>query len=182
MPDLAADQDDARSDDQDDLPLDTDPLEAEEEGRKAPAAWTGWVISFSFHTLLIILLGGVYWLVKAPEHETPPVRVATIEPPPPKKEEPKLDRQLETAVELEVTAEADVPAPITSVDVPVEVSEREEESDVPEAKGREEAVADSEMGGSGAFVTIGGGGGASGMFGSRSGGGKKRAIGRFGGT
>ncbi len=169
--------------DQNDELLDEEQMEGEEEeGRKASNGWTGWLISFSFHALLILLLSGVYWLVKEPDTDTPPVRVATIEPPPKKEEKPKQDRQLETTVELDVAAEADKPSPITALELPVETSEREEDSDNPNPKGREEAVADSEMGGSGAFMAIGAGGGSAGMFGSRSGGGKKRAIGKFGGS
>jgi hypothetical protein len=169
-------------DDQNDELLDEEQLEGEEEGQKKPAGWAGWVISFCFHTLQIFLMASIYFLVAPPEVDVPPVRVATIEPPPKKEEKPKEERTLQTEVQLDVEAESDHPNPISQLDLPVENSEREEESDNPVAKGREEAVADSEMGGSGAFMAIGAGGGSAGMFGSRTGGGRKRAVGKFGGS
>ncbi|MBA3707707.1 MAG: terpene cyclase/mutase family protein [Planctomycetes bacterium] len=149
--------------------------------RRVTAGWAGWAISASFHLLLILLMASIYFLVSTPEIDVPPVRVTTIEPPPKPVEKPK-ERALQAEVQLDIEAESDHPNPISQLDLPVEDSEREEESDSPVAKGREEAVADSEMGGSGAFMAIGSGGGSAGMFGSRSGGGRKRAVGRFGGS
>jgi hypothetical protein len=149
---------------------------------KRPMA-SGFIISIAAHCVvlflftLVVLVGGLL------EEEAPPVRIASIQPPP-VKEEPKQDRDVSTTdVPLDVPAEADKPSPINQLDVPIEEaasSEDDIEADV--RKGREEAVADSEMGGSGAFMAIGAGGGASGMFGSRNGGGKKRALGKYGGS
>jgi len=48
--------------------------------------------------------------------------------------------------------------------------------------GGREALASVETGGGGSFLAIGGGGAGSGAFGNRSGGGKKRALGRYGGS
>jgi hypothetical protein len=157
---------------------------SEREGRQRRVfgVGAGWAISGAMHALLIALMASVYFLVGKPDIDVPPVRIATIEPPPKKEEKPKVDRTLQAEVLLEVEAESDHPNPISQIDLPVEDSQREEEADNPAAKGREEAVADSEMGGSGAFMAIGAGGGSAGMFGSRTGGGKKRAVGKFGGS
>jgi hypothetical protein len=158
------------------------PAAAEEDGGRRRFGIAGWLISLAAHSLLILLMSMIYFLVHPPETDTPPVRLAVIEPPPKKEDKPKELRTLEAMVEIDVVAEAEVPNPVTQLDLPVEVSEREEENESPVAKGREEAVADSEMGGSGAFMAIGAGGGGSGMFGSRSGGGKKRALAKGGGS
>jgi hypothetical protein len=157
-------------------------LEEDDGDTERGNGWAGWLISGTFHVLLMFVMWGIYWVVKEPDVEVPPVRVATIDQPPKKEDKPKIERTLETQVELQVDADSNVPSPITEVQLPVEDTQREEEQDQPVAKGREEAVADSEMGGSGAFMAVGAGGGSAGMFGSRSGGGKKRAIGHFGGS
>jgi hypothetical protein len=158
----------------------------EEERRPSPhLGIMGWVISAGVHGTLILLMGTIYFLVQDPEPETPPVRINQIPPPPEKKEEkPKMERELlEPKVELDIDAPpSDNPQPISQLDLPVEDSQRDTEVDSPVPRGREEAVADSEMGGTGAFMAIGPGGGGAGMFGSRSGGGRKRALGKGGGS
>ena len=155
-------------------------MSEEEQARKAVPAW---IISIAVHGVLGVLFALVVLVAEELVEETPPVKVTAIDPPPPRPME-KIERDIEeTDLALDIDApESDKVSPISELDVPVEEYSREEdiESEVP--KGREEAVADSEMGGEGAFMAIGAGGGASGMFGSRSGGGKKRALGRFGGS
>jgi hypothetical protein len=137
------------------------------------------------HATILMLLATVVFLSKEQEQETPPVKITSIPPPPEKKEEkPKMDRTLlDPKVTLDIEAKSDKDAPITQLDVKVdEDSQRETETDSDTPKGREEAVADSEMGGQGAFMAIGAGGGSAGMFGSRTGGGRKRAVNAHGGS
>jgi hypothetical protein len=154
--------------------------EEQQEGRQ-DLGWMGWLISFGVHITLLIIMYLVVFGVPKLEEDPPAVRVSPIEAPP-KKEEKEKDRALEEKVEINIATESDTPSPITALNMPVEKVSREEESDNPDPKGREEAVADSEMGGQGAFMAIGAGGGSSGMFGKRSGGGRKRAVGAGGGS
>ena len=109
---------------------------------------------------------------------TPPQDLAT--PPPPEEKIREL-KEVEVTIEAEVT---DANSPVVT-DLELEVTELETEDEVEAenpVKGREEAVAASETGGSGAFMAMGAGGGSAGAFGSRSGGGRKRAVGRYGGN
>jgi hypothetical protein len=156
--------------------------EQEDPDSKKPLA-SGMAISIGVHLVVLFLFSLIMLIESVLEEDPPPVRLNQIDPPP-KKDEPRLEREISNAeVPLDVEAEADKPSPINQLDVPIEdAASREEDTDSDVPKGREEAVADSEMGGSGAFMAIGAGGGASGMFGSRNGGGKKRALGKYGGS
>src|ERR1043165_5583037 len=160
-------------------------LEGEEgeEEEKEPSGAGGWVISVGVHSLFALIFYYAVWASAEEGTELPPMEVTTTNPPPKKEEKKDLERQLETTVEINVASEADVAAPISPLDVPLEektTTEEENEADV--AKGREEAVASSETGSTGAFMAIGAGGGSAGMFGSRTGGGKRRALAKGGGT
>jgi hypothetical protein len=154
-----------------------------ESSNPARRALYGWLISGGIHlSALVLAWVAVFGAPKMLEQDTPPTRVIPIEAPPPKVEKPKPERTLEPEVQLDATTESDVVSPTSTLDVPVENIEREAETDAQQPKGREEAQADSEMGGSGAFAAIGAGGGGAGMFGNRSGGGRKRAVGKGGGS
>ncbi len=166
----------------DDEMLDEEMLEEEPQDddtiRKAVPAW---IISIVMHLVILGLLAVI--VVASQVEKDPPAVQITALPPPPPEEKPKLEREVKpNEVQLDVEVESEKPSPISELDVPVEEFNREEETDAAVAKGREEATADSEMGGSGAFMAIGAGGGSAGMFGSRTGGGKKRALGKFGGS
>ncbi len=148
--------------------------------------WLGWLISGTVHGAVLAIFGFAVWQTVVVEEETPPVRIATLPPPPVEVEKPKEQRTLDKPTDAVLTTVdspvADVPNPIANLDLPVDVTSSEDESDSPDPKGREEAVANSEMGGMGAFMAIGAGGGSAGMYGKRSGGGRKRAVGQYGGS
>jgi hypothetical protein len=147
---------------------------------------SGLVVSLAIHAVVLFIFSLVVLVAGVLEEEALAVKITQIDAPPPKPEQPRLERDVTTSeVMVDVAADtvSDQPSPISQLDIPVEdAAQREEDNDNPEPKGREEAVGDTEMGGQGAFMSIGAGGGAGGMFGSRSGGGKKRALGTFGGS
>ncbi|MBN8526397.1 MAG: terpene cyclase/mutase family protein [Planctomycetes bacterium] len=166
-------------------PLAEQPPENAERGDQR-SRYTGviaWTVSGALHATMAMLLGTIYFLTAEQEEEVPPVRVQTLPPPPEKREDRHEDTRelLDPKVQLDL-ASSDDTSPVSQLDLPQEDSQHEEQEENPIPKGREEAVADSESGGSGAFMAIGAGGGAAGMFGSRSGGGKRRAVAKGGGS
>jgi hypothetical protein len=170
--------------DQDPENLNEELLEGEgEEEEKEPSGAPGWFISVGVHSLFALIFYYAVWATQEEQTELPPMKVTTIDPPPKKEEKKDLERQLETTVEINVASEADVAAPINNLEVPLEEKNTsEDESEAEMNKGREEAVASSETGSTGAFMAIGAGGGSAGMFGNRNGGGKRRALAKGGGT
>jgi len=161
--------------------VDAAPDKPHEDEREVKKAIPAWIISVVVHVVVLGLLSLIVYAAKT-ETEEPAIKTTALPPPPPV-EEKKIERDITpTDMPLDVEVESEKPSPVTELDVPVEEFSKEDENDADVPKGREEAKADSEMGGSGAFMAIGAGGGSSGMFGSRSGGGKKRALGKFGGS
>ena len=170
--------------DQDPENLNEELLEGEgEEEQKEPNGAGGWFISVGVHLLFGLIFWYVVFGIKNQEQELPPLKVTTIEPPPKKEEKKDLERDVDTKVDINIETVADVAAPINNLKTPLEEkTTSEEDTEAEMSKGREEAVAASEMGNTGAFMAIGAGGGSAGMFGSRTGGGKRRALAKGGGS
>lgn len=164
---------------QEELNQELDRIEAQVEDEKRHdrrKAMMGWVTSLSIHAITILIASSIAFTMAEPEIEAPPVRVSYIAPPPPIQIErvtPKDRDIVENLVVMETEFKNDEKPVVATLELPVEAaSEDEMESKIP--KGREEAVSDSEMGGSGFVGTIGAGGPGSGMYGNRIGGGKIR--------
>ena len=152
-----------------------------DQERPAKRAVYGWLISGAIHlSALVLAWVAVFGSPKLLDQDTPPTRVIPIEAPPPKVEKPKPLRTIESQVQFDTPTEFDSPVPKFTPDVPEENNEPEPKTDAQQPKGRDDAQADSEMGGAGAFVASGAGGGGAGMFGNRNGGGRKNSV-RIGG-
>ncbi len=146
------------------------------------AGISGWGISIVLHLLVLLILGTIMFH-KMIQQEAP-VRNAYIEPPP-MVEEVKDETRDVTPQDITVVAEEVSESPVvTQLELPVEEFQTEDEiqNEQSEAKGREEAVSNVEMGSTGAFAAIGAGGATGGAFGSRTGGGIRVSIGRNGGS
>jgi hypothetical protein len=149
---------------------------------KRPATWTAILASGTVHGGLLLGAWGIYWVVRLPDPPTPPVRMATLEPPHEQRERRREERPPALAApELEAPPELELPRLPDPEPTPVSLPEDDPlEAQLP--SGRAEAVSASELGGAGAFVAIGAGGGGAGMFGARVGHRKARALALYGGN
>jgi len=162
-------------------PIEQDPghQPAEVKERAMPA----WMISAVAHVTVLFVFSLVVMMTQPAEEDPLPVRVTTIEPPTIKDPDKVKTRDLaKPALDYVVPVETEKPSPVSVTEVTPTDFDREENIESPIPKGREEAKGDSEMGGRAFFSAIGSGSGAMGMLGSRTGDGKRRALGTFGGT
>ncbi len=145
------------------------------------SATPAWIISLSVHCLLLLIMSTIIFY--RPEEIIPPTQRVYIKPDPIDKKEEKKEVKIEE-VELKIDEVVVKDPVLTDLKVEVEEIEFEEpvETEVVQPKGREEAVAVSDAGGTAAFMAIGAGGGASGKVGFRQGSGKKNALGKNGGS
>ena len=145
-----------------------------------------WTASLAMHATVLLLVSLIVITQMEEPQEAPPTQVSYIAAPPhmddkiKDKERVLIDKDI---IESDIIHESDVDvkSALTNLDIPEDVkdsSEGEKDSDIP--KGRQEAISDSEMGGMGNFPTIGVGGGSPGMWGNRTGDGKRRTKAKMG--
>jgi hypothetical protein len=142
---------------------------------KKPLA-SGFAISIAAHCVVLFLFTLVALVGVIIEEKIPQVRVATIAAPPIPVDPPHGPDPSPIEFPIDVPDDIDKPSPISELEVQLEEFQREEQNESNIPRGRSEAIADSEMGGSGVFMAIGAGDGASGIFGNRIGDGKRRAL------
>ena len=141
-----------------------------------------WFISAAVHALAAMIFWGVAFVALDPPFELPPMRPSILPLPPKPVVTTPVTRTSETKPDLEVPVEQN-PALVDAV-VLITDERTDSENDVvaDSPKGREEAVANSEAGATGVSRAIGAAAFSSGLRGTRTGGGKRRAIAKGGGT
>jgi len=141
-----------------------------------------WIISVIFHTALLVM--AAMWTISAAREKE---EFSIFEMNLKKFKRPEYDPMLKRDIKRnfkEVKEETLVENPVvTKEDLKIEEMETPDDLDREhKAKGRQEAISTIELQGEGWVGVFGVGGGGSGAYGWRDGGGKKRAIGRFGGS
>jgi hypothetical protein len=151
------------------------------EQRVGALPW--WVISAVVHSVIFLLVTLLSVALPAPQMDE-----VTIMSDVAKKKEPEYDPKKKRDIfknPHEVKAENQVENPVV-VHEQVEVTdhfETDNDMDSQTARGHEDAISDIPLGGTGVTGVMGvGGGGMAGCFGYRDGGGRKRAVARFGGS
>jgi hypothetical protein len=151
------------------------------ERRVGALPW--WVISAATHAVLFLLIALLATAVAAPLTDEVIISTDVVKQKPPEYDPQKKRDIFKNTKDVQAD---------NQVENPVITHEKVEESDHFEtdnnldkktSRGQEDAISDIPLGGTGTVGSIGvGGGGMAGVFGYRDGGGRKKAVGRFGGS
>jgi Squalene-hopene cyclase C-terminal domain len=151
------------------------------EQRVGALPW--WVISAVVHSVIFLLCTLIGVALPPPNMDE-----VTITTDMAKREEPRYDQKKKRDVfknPQEVKADKQVENPVVVHEQAeiAETFETDNDMDNQNARGQEDAISDIPLGGTGVTGSMGvGGGGMAGCFGYRDGGGRKKAVARFGGS
>jgi Squalene-hopene cyclase C-terminal domain len=151
------------------------------EERVGALPW--WVISAVVHSVIFLLCTLIGVALPPPNMDEVSITTDMA-----KKEEPKYDQKKKRDIfknPQEVKAENQVENPVVIHEKAeiAETFETDNDMDNQNARGQEDAISDIPLGGTGVTGSMGvGGGGMAGCFGYRDGGGRRKAVARFGGS
>ncbi|PCJ52541.1 MAG: hypothetical protein COA79_23330 [Planctomycetota bacterium] len=157
----------------DDRSTDQELYQDEEEHSLKAAAAPAWIISILVHAVLIASL--LYMLMPRENKIKDTIITTSVLPP---VEEPVEEKEIDVIkvkTEVKVEVEVEVPPIITEEEVTDEL-ETENDVEAETAEGISEAISDMPLVGESISANIGGGGPSGGAFGSRSPGGRKKAV------
>ncbi|MCZ7647147.1 MAG: terpene cyclase/mutase family protein [Planctomycetota bacterium] len=144
------------------------------------APW--WIVSGSFHALLLLLLTLIGMAIFRPTAQEIVIDTSLVQDPPPKEEEPRKPALKPQPVTFE--SEQDPVENLVFVHEQMEVAEQAETMDnmnTQMAKGEEDKISDVDFAGQGVSAALGLNGGGGGKYGTRFGGDKNRALRNGGG-
>jgi hypothetical protein len=151
------------------------------ERRVGALPW--WVISAATHAVLFLLIALLATAVAPPKSDEVIISTDVVRQKPPEYD-PTKQRDIFKNPK-EVQAESLVENPVVTHEKmdQAENFQTDNNMDKNTSRGTEDAISDIPLGGTGTVGSIGvGGGGMAGVFGYRDGGGRKKAVGRFGGS
>jgi hypothetical protein len=144
-----------------------------------------WVISAATHAVLFLLVALLATAVAPAKTDEVIIQTEVVKQKQPEYDPTKKRDIFRNLKDVQSDSQIDSPSPVV-------VHEKMEESDQVEtansadrgtSRGTEEAISDLPLGGTGTVGSLGvGGGGMAGVFGYRDGGGRKKAVARFGGS
>jgi hypothetical protein len=166
---------------EDQLPLGEGDWASRIERRVGALPW--WVISAATHAVLFLLVALLATAVAPPKTDEVIISTDVVKQKPPEYDPQKKRDIFKNTKEVQADTQVENPVVTHEKVEPSDHFETDNNMDKNTSRGSEDAISDIPLGGTGTVGSIGvGGGGMAGVFGYRDGGGRKKAVGRFGGS
>ena len=170
------------------LPAEGEPLLDGEAGwtsrlgrRVGALPW--WVISAATHAVLFLLIALLATAAAPVKQDEVVISTDVVKQKPPEYDPEKKRDVFKNTKDVQAETQVDNPVVVHEKVEEAETFQTDNQMDKNTARGQEDAISDIPLGGTGTVGSIGvGGGGMAGCFGYRDGGGRKKAVGRFGGS